>query len=446
MPVQITFFPPGQDMQCQKSETNASRRLAQFKAILVAAALLLSTAPALAAGIDPVLLRLETAIDNALDANLDIIAARNALRSAAAGVRSANTSPNPVFSFGATSLTPGRQMMPGVSQTGDDVFRIDQPIERGGKRRARVATARDALAAAGSDVVDTRRQVRAEVTDAWYNLVSAEKRLALYEGIAQSYRQSQTLAERRLQAGAISTGDLARQRVEMLRAESEQSRAMSERREAQLLLAVLISREVDAPVLQSVGSGILPIDVTAPTDPETLADRRPDVRAADARVSAARNALTGARALRHPDISIGAQYEHDNNAAGNSVGVGFSVPLQIGNRYGGVIDSAGVDLAQAEANAAKVRNVAIAEIVTARRAAADASARRVRVDDDLLPSARKAATTAEFAYGRGALALVDLLDARRTLQAVELAAIDARTDEARARSRLIAAETTEDPQ
>ena len=413
---------------------------------MIVVALMMATAPAMAAGADATKLSLETAIDNALNANLDIISSRNAVRSAAAGVRSADTSPNPVFSFGATSLTPGRQMMPGVSRAGDDVFRIDQPIEMGGKRRARVAAARDELAAAGSDVADTRRQVRAAVTDAWYDLVAAEKRLALYEGIAQSYRQSQTLAERRLQAGAISAGDLARQRVEMLRADSDRSRAGSDLREAQLLLAVLIGREQDAAALQSIGGGELALGDQAATGFETLVDMRPDVRAADKRVSAARNALIGARALRRPDISIGAQYEHDNNAAGDSVGVGFSVPLQIGNRYGGVIDSAGVDLAQAQANAAKIRAVATAEIETARRAADDATARRARFDDDLLPSARKAAATAEFAYGRGALALVDLLDARRTLQSVELAAIASRTDEAKARARRIAAETPEQTQ
>ncbi len=444
--MQSQFQDPQNAIRTRNHRQTRNRILRRLRSAIIATALLMATGPAIAAGADTAMLSLETAIDNALDANLDMISARNAVRSAAAGVRSANTSPNPIFSFGATSLTPGRQMIPGVSRAGDDVFRIDQPIELGGKRRARVAAARDELAAAASDVVDTRRQIRAAVTDAWFNLLAAEQRLALYDGIAQSYRQSQTLAERRLQAGAISTGDLARQRVEMLRAESDQSRAGSDRREAQLALALLIGREVEAPVLQSIGDGASMQNAMARSDPEDVAESRPDVRAADERLSASRNALQGARALRHPDISIGAQYEHDNNAAGNSVGVGFSIPLQIGNRYGGVIDSAGVDVAQAEAIAAKARTFAIAEIKTARRAADDASARRARFDEDLLPSARKAAATAEFAYGRGALALVDLLDARRTLQSVELAAIDARTDEAKARARRIAAETPEQPQ
>ena len=416
----------------------------RVRILIAVAALALVSVPALAVGANPAMISLEIAIDNALDANLEIVSARNAVRSAAAGVRNADTFLNPVFSIGSTAIRPGRFGNQGFSRTGDDVIRIDQPIERGGKRRARVAAARDALAAAGSDVADTNRQVRAAVTGAWFDLMAQEQRLGLYSNIAGSYRDSLVLADRRLAAGAISGGDLARQRVEMLRAQSDQSRASSERREAQLALAVLIGREPDAATLQTVGNWRMAPAASALLDPEAVADIRPDVRAADRRVSEARHALDGARALRHPDITVGAQYEYDANGTGSSVGLGFAIPLQIGNRYGGVIDAAGVDLSQAEANAAKIRAIAVAEIRTARQAAADASARRARYDDDLLPSARKAAGTAEFAYTRGGLALIDLLDARRILQSVELGAIDAHADEAKALARRASAETPEE--
>lgn len=414
-----------------------------FRALpYVIAAVMLAPHPARAADA-PALITLDSAVEAALTANIDVVTARNAVRSAMAGVRSADTFPNPVLSLGSTGLRPNHFGHDSVSQIGDDVVRIDQTIERGGKRRLRVATARAQLQAAGSDVADTARQVRADVTGAWVDLMAAEKREALYGGIAASYRQSQLLAERRTQAGAISVGDLARQRTEMLRAQSDLSKAISDRREAQLALAVLIGRETDAPTLKTLG------DWQAPRPPlenniDAIVDARPDVRAADARVTAAARAYDGAKALRRNDFSIGAQYEHDANGVGSSVGVGVSIPLQIGNRYSGEIDSASVDSNQAETNAAKVRAIAFAEIMTARRAAEDATARRVNYDGDLLPSARKAASTAEFAYARGALGLVDLLDARRTLQSIELAAIDAHADEAKALARQQAAETPEE--
>lgn len=424
--------------------------------LLLAAALLAMPGPALAAPAplaapaaatlakaDALPLTLEAAIDAALNDNIDMVTARNAAQTAAAGVKSADTFPNPIVSIGANQLAPGGWGQTGYNTAGDDIVRIDQPIERGGKRRARVATARDALAAAGSDIADTGRRIRADVAAAWFDLLASERRLALYEGIADSYRQSAVLAERRLAAGAISVGDLARQRVESLRAESDRSRAASDLRSAQLALAILIGREAEAPRLTTLGGWDAAGTPALVRDAEALVDRRPDVIAAEQRVSEARHGLDAAHALRHPDISIGAQYEYNANGPGG-VGLGIAFPLQIGNRYTGEIEAAGVALAEAEAQAAKVRSVALAEIGNARRAAEDAGSRRALYDEQLLPQARKAATTAEFAFDRGALALVDLLDARRTLQSVELAAIDAHADEAKALARLAAAETLEE--
>jgi cobalt-zinc-cadmium efflux system outer membrane protein len=159
---------------------------------------------------------------------------------------------------------------------------------------------------------------------------------------------------------------------------------------------------------------------------------------------AARRDLDGAHALRYPDVTVGVQYEKADGdvGVGDSVGLGVSVPIPVRNRYRGEVDSASVALTQAEAQATKIQAVAMAEIIVARRAAADAMARRIAFDDGQLPAARKAASVAEFAYARGALALLDLLDARRSLQAVELGAIDAHADEARAIARLRSAETT----
>jgi cobalt-zinc-cadmium efflux system outer membrane protein len=391
----------------------------------------------------PALVSLSSAIEAALAANIDVVTARNAARSAAAGVRSANTFPNPVLSLGSTGLRPNHFGRDALSQIGDDVFRIDQTIERGGKRRLRTAAAKALLQAAGSDVADIARMVRADVTGAWVDLMAAELRAKLYANIAESYRQSQQLAERRTQAGAISVGDLARQRTEMLRAQSDLSKATSGRREAQLALAVIIGREADAATLQTLGNWQTPRPPLE-NNIDAIVDARPDVRAADARVTATTRAYEGARALRHSDVSVGAQYEYAGNGAGSSIGIGVSIPLLVGNRYSGEIDSASVDSNQAQANSAKLRAIAFAEIMTARRGAEDATARRASYDDDLLPSARKAASTAEFAYARGALGLVDLLDARRTLQSIELAAIDAHSDEAKALARQQAAETPEE--
>lgn len=394
-----------------------------------------------APGAAPVPITLAAALAAGDAANIDVVTARNAVKTAAAGLRIAGTAPNPTVSLGAVSLRPNRIGSDRIENLSDSSLRIDQPFERGGKRQARVAAARAGLEAAGNDVVDTRRQVHAAITTAYFDLMAAERRLQLVTATAESWATGLTIANRRLVAGAIAGGDLARQKVEALRAASAVTQAETDRREAQLLLATLIGRDSEA--LATIGDW--PAAQAAGLESaDAVAERRPDVQAAAARVVAARRQLDGAHALRHPDVTAGVQYEHDPNGIGSSVGVGLSFPLPLRNNYGGDIDAAGAALAQAEASAAKVRAVAVAEIITARRAASAASARRASFDGDLLPAARHAADTAEFAYRSGALALLDLLDARRTLQAIGLEAIDAHDDEARALARMRAAETTGD--
>jgi cobalt-zinc-cadmium efflux system outer membrane protein len=58
-----------------------------------------------------------------------------------------------------------------------------------------------------------------------------------------------------------------------------------------------------------------------------------------------------------------------------------------------------------------------------------------RYEASLLAEAQKAADYAEYAYRNGAIGVIDLLDARRTLRAVTLDAAAARADYAKALAR-----------
>jgi cobalt-zinc-cadmium efflux system outer membrane protein len=404
---------------------------------------------ALAIGVTPVAaapLRLTLAdVDaRAAEANIDVIQARTALRSARAGVSSADTFPNPTVGLQAQHIVTGRIGNRPVGQISDTILSVNQTIETGGKRGKRIAAAQAALGAAHEDVSDAVRSARQSAEAAFFDLAAAEARCAVLADVAGLYGQSQTIAGRRLKAGDISGGDFARQQVEALRAAAALQQADSDRREAQLALAVLIGAEAQAADIETAG-GLAPPHAVAAAEPaDSVAERRPDVRAAQARAEAARRRLTLARTLRSPDVDVGALVEHDPDGVGTTPGLGVSIPLFIGNRYRGEIDAAGADVAGAEAAVDKARSVAIAEILTARAGETQAAARLRAIDGDTLAAARKAADTAEFAYAHGALSLTDLLDARRTRLAVELDAIDARAAYAKAAARRLAAETASD--
>ena len=160
------------------------------------------------------------------------------------------------------------------------------------------------------------------------------------------------------------------------------------------------------------------------------------VRAAEARVKAAESARELARALRTRDISVGVQFEHAptsrTDGASNSYGVGVSIPLFLRHSYEGELRRAEVELSVMRDNLERVRALARGEMERAWSELQSASERVTRYDSGLLQEARRAAEAAEFAYRNGALGVMDLLDARRTLRATQIDAAMARADHARA--------------
>ena len=88
------------------------------------------------------------------------------------------------------------------------------------------------------------------------------------------------------------------------------------------------------------------------------------------------------------------------------------------------------------ANLDKTRAAARAEWLLAIATEAAASEQLMRFQSELLPAARLSAEAAEYAFKHGALAVMDVLDARRIYRAIEMDAINAQSDLAKAQAML----------
>jgi outer membrane protein, heavy metal efflux system len=160
---------------------------------------------------------------------------------------------------------------------------------------------------------------------------------------------------------------------------------------------------------------------------------RPDVRAAQARLVAAEAARDLARSLKKRDVTVGVQLEHNlQNAPRNSFGFGFSVPLFVRYEYEGEIARAEADLQLAREQMERLVAQALGDADQARSQLSASAERRQRLENELLADADSIAKAAEFAYSKGAMGLIDLLDARRTWRQVQLEAAQARADYAKA--------------
>lgn len=383
---------------------------------------------------------------DALRCNRDIIAARRGVEASQADIQIASQRPNPVLSLGVANINPHAGIGSGNlrSKTVDSTLRVDQLIETANKGGLRLDAARKASAAAGEAVQAVVTQQTAAAEQAFYDAVVSQERVTVLRETLGLYDRTRQASEARLKAGDVSRADVTKLQLDALRAQNDMRQAMADhaRDKAQLAQAMGVPGTLadnrlvpdwppaDAPVPQS--------------DPDTL-QRRPDVTAAEARLAAAAAARDLARAGRVPDVTVGAQAEHypvsptNTNGSGNSYGVFLTIPLHVRHSNGGEARRAEVDYYAALDDRNRVLLEAGNEMdrLRSQLEAARQSLRQMR--EDVLPAAESVAGSAEFAYGKGATGVLDLLDARRALRQTRLDAVNAQGDYAKALSAYRAA-------
>lgn len=357
-----------------------------------------------------------------------------ALAGAVADVKVAGQRPNPDLSLNTLSISPWSGYGGGgwKDKKMDSQLRLDQLVERGGKRELRIKGAESRLDAARFDVDDTARQQLGELRNAYYNLRLAQEKQGLARETADLYGRSAEAGRLRQKAGDIAPVDVSRLQIDKTRAESDASQAQAELEQAQQALAYLTGLQDSARQLQA--SDPWPGLNEAPLEAAPLA-QRPDLEAAQRRLAAAEAERDLARARKSRDVTIGVQYEHNlQNAPTNSYGFGVSVPLFIWHEYEGEIARAEADLDVARRQLEQQQAQAFGQVAQARNALLAARERARRLDSGLLADAERVAKAAELAYSKGAMGLMDLLDARRTLRQIQVEAASARADYAKALS------------
>lgn len=380
-------------------------------------------------------LTLEEAVQIAQVRNPDMRLAGLGVEGAGAAATIAGAAPNPVLTLQSFNINPGAGVGSGSlrSKTVDSAVRIDQLIERGGKRGLRVEQAGHLEDAARHDQRDTRRQLRLMVSQAYYAVMAARDRLDITRQSADLFDTSVAAATKRQRAGDLAAADVARASVDALRARNDVAQAESDLFAARDALALLLAEPAGAPPVEPSDDWPSAAPPGAAEENLLLA-RRPDVLAAQARVDAAESARKLALAARHADVTVGVQAEHypvsaaNPQGSGNSYGLALQIPLALRYDYQGEIRAAEVSLDSANANLDKARAAARSELAVSAERARSAYARLRRDDDSLLAAAKKSADAAEFAFRQGAMDIMDLLDVRRTYRSTLLEALQARAD------------------
>lgn len=350
-------------------------------------------------------LTLRDVLDVALRGNPDIVAARLRVDSARGEQRIARAIPNPVV-----SSNPNQPWN----------YSATLPLDVMPQRLFRTRAAARGTDAALSDAADVVRQMTFAVRQAFTDVQLAEQERALASERADILRQLLVADSVRLRSGDLPERDVTKTDLELARAEAESMRAAAQLHAARLALQLLMG--VGAPDTGFTVAGELayaPVEI--PTDSlAAVAALRPDLRAARERIeqSQALKRLAGSLWIPVPEVTFThatGPFGTDglfSNGTPNAIGFGFTLPLL--DWHGGERERSEAGLAQSQLATTRLEAQAANEIATAVDAYRSARGLAERYEGGLLERARAVLATAQYAYGTGAISLLELLDAITT--------------------------------
>lgn len=384
-----------------------------------------------------------------LDAcNRDVIAAQRAAEAAGADRIIAGQRPNPTLTLGTNNFNPKAGIGSGSlrDKAVDSSVRLDQLIERGNKGGLREQQADANIRAAGADYLDVLRLQRAALRTLYFDLAFQQVRRRLMREFADLSGESLRAAEKRFSAGDIAEIDLSRFRLDAAKAENDVRSADADL--ARVRADFVRSIAAEGAAARAGVQAALPDAATSAGELSVAAariDTRPDLIAARQRVNAAEAASALARAIATRDVTLGAQFDRwpvtgsNTQGTGNSFGFTLSIPLFVRHANKGEATRASVDLQTARELANRIEVQAKSDVRITHDAWIAAIERLKRTERDVQPLAKKVADAAEFAYRKGAISVLELLDARRNFKLVALDAAQARADAGKAWAAFAAA-------
>jgi outer membrane protein, heavy metal efflux system len=388
--------------------------------------------PAFGQAQGPVRITLDEAIQMALQHNHNLLAARTTILQSEADEKAANVRPNPSLFADWEYLplgSPARQnpSVYGGQSIGDYLHNNSEAdiglsylIERGRKRQHRLQAAKDLTAQTRSLVTDNERTLTFTVASLFVNVQLAQSTIELADKDLKSFQKTVDLGELRYNKGAISEDDYLKIKLQLLQFETDYQQAELAKVQALSDLRQLLGYESVAPDYDVAGAfDYQPLPGNLEDFQLKALQDRPDLRAAEQGVTAARSQYEVQKTIAKPDVTVQGNYSHVN--AINAVTFYGSIPLPIFNRNQGQIEHARLAITQAQEQEKATHGQALTDVRDAYEA--------LRVSDRIiqfyrssyLDVAQKDRDIAEYAYQRGAVSLLDFLDAERNYRATQLA-------------------------
>ena len=277
------------------------------------------------------------------------------------------------------------------------------------------------------DADTVRLTVTAQVANAWLLSVALRERMGIAELNIKSAERLLAFVSARVRAGAASPLELAQQRGLLAGQQRQLVQLQQQAEEAQTRIALLLGQTRRASPSE-VSFANLRMPQWSVGVPSELMTRRPDIARAEALLAAANADVHAARAAMLPSLVLGGEVGSSGDRWRRifdnplySLAAGLAAPIFDGGRL-----AAGRDLALAQREEVVIvyRQSIVQAFADVQFALDDLSGLQAQAESqaDELVQAQTALRLAESRYRAGAETLLTLIDAQRTLYAVQDAA------------------------
>ncbi|MGA8554029.1 MAG: TolC family protein [Candidatus Acidiferrales bacterium] len=365
---------------------------------------------------------LDQAIQLALEHNHNLKAARTTIQQDEALEITANLRPNPLLTADAQFLPifqPSEFTADYINETAQFDLGIAYLFERGKKRQHRLQAAQDVTAQTKSLVSDNERTLTFNVSSQFINVQLAESTLDLALQDMKSFQETVDISDARYKAGDISEGDFLKIKLQLLQFQQDVSQAQLGKVQALVGLRQFLGYESVPEDFDVSGDfDYQPVQMKLEDLQAKALQNRPDFRAAQQGVIAAKSQYELAKANGKVDVTGTFNYDHVNATNTGSFFGSFQIPIF--NRNQGEIARTNFVINQMQEQELAASDQVMSDVLTAYEGVRQNDMVIILFRSGYLDAAQQSRDISEYSYQRGAASLLDFLDAERSYRAIQL--------------------------
>jgi cobalt-zinc-cadmium efflux system outer membrane protein len=369
-----------------------------------------------------------------LERNPSIEAARLGWRAALARARGAGTLQDPVLDLGVAPLSIGSAQAPfGFAAS------LSQTLPWFGKRALESAASAAEAEAVASDLEAVERELAFSAVVLYQQYFVAAKSLEINAAHVQLMRALRDAAAAQFSSGRGSAQDGLQAEAELAHLEHDTLLLTTLRDITRAQMNELLHRAPDL-ALPPAPQQLPPVpelDGDTASLQAGASDQRPEIRAAEQRARAEQARADRAQRELYPDFTLSTSYNSmwDLPAHRWMIGLGFTLPIQTGARAG-ALEEARALRGQLEAEAARLRAAARTQVFVALQQLEESRHVLALFETRLLPLAERRIDAARASFSASQTPFPSVLEAERSLRALELEYQKARSEQVTRRAEL----------